>query len=199
MLIGSIGPVGQTDNLEVMVRRIVLTVFALFIFVLLLQPVQASQWGCDVLLCAASDNPSWHGVASCRPPMEKLIDAMKRPGFSWPTCPEGGAGKPGYDRYADCPVGWAPAVSEQDDNHGPSTELSRCSRTVQACTAHVGRSDERTSTEVMGGSLTRVYSGRDGCEYTEYVARPLRNQPYYFDIKTSDDGAFERHYFDLRK
>ena len=31
-------------------------------------PSQASDWGCEVLLCAASSNPSWHDVASCRPP-----------------------------------------------------------------------------------------------------------------------------------
>lgn len=47
--------------------------------------------------------------------------------------------------------------------------------------------------------VTRVYSGRNGCEMTEYVARPLRDQPYYFDISTLQGGSAERHYFDLKK
>lgn len=51
----------------------------------------ASEWGCEVLLCASSSNPSWRGVPACHLPMYRLISAMKRPGFSWPTCPEGGA------------------------------------------------------------------------------------------------------------
>jgi hypothetical protein len=60
----------------------------------------ASEWGCTILLCAASSNPSWHGVAECRPPMQRLISAMRRSGFSWPTCPEGRTGKPGYELIA---------------------------------------------------------------------------------------------------
>lgn len=47
--------------------------------------VEASEWGCEVLLCASSSNPSWRGVPACRPPMYRLISAMKGWGFSWPT------------------------------------------------------------------------------------------------------------------
>ena len=49
---------------------------------------EASEWGCEVLLCASSSNPSWRGVPACHPPMYRLISAMKGWGFSWPTCPE---------------------------------------------------------------------------------------------------------------
>ncbi len=44
-----------------------------------------APWGCQVLLCAASQTPSWHGVPYCVPPMTKLIAAMKLPGFTWPN------------------------------------------------------------------------------------------------------------------
>ncbi|NEJ83261.1 hypothetical protein GR268_43065, partial [Rhizobium leguminosarum] len=64
-----------------------------------------ASWGCQVLLCAASQNPSWHGVPYCVPPMTKLIAAMKEPGFSWPICHEANAGKPGRESYEDCPAG----------------------------------------------------------------------------------------------
>ena len=32
---------------------------------------QASEWGCEVLLCASSSNPSWRGVPACHPPMNR--------------------------------------------------------------------------------------------------------------------------------
>lgn len=51
---------------------------------------QDASWGCQILLCAASKNPSWQGVGYCVPPMQKLISAMKKPGFSWPICEEAG-------------------------------------------------------------------------------------------------------------
>ena len=45
----------------------------------------ASEWGCQVLLCVSG---SWQATPSCHPPMNRLIAAMKLPGFSWPTCPD---------------------------------------------------------------------------------------------------------------
>ncbi|RUM10318.1 hypothetical protein [Rhizobium fabae] len=178
-------------------RQIRAILLALSVFGLPLQAAQGSEWGCEVLLCAASDNPSWHEVESCHPPMERLITAMKRPGFSWPTCPEGGAGKPGYDRYADCPAGWQPVAGDQDYDHGRSGELSRCSRTVRVCNGRTPQSADSDRQENTREGITREFLGRNSCEYREYVARPLRAQPYYFDIK-SEQGGTERHYFDLR-
>jgi hypothetical protein len=61
----------------------------------LIDRAEASEWGCKVLLCASSSNPSWRGVPACHPPMYRLISAMRRPGFSWPTCPRGRNGQTG--------------------------------------------------------------------------------------------------------
>jgi hypothetical protein len=60
--------------------------------------VHASEWGCEVLLCASSSDPSWRGVQACHPPMYRLISAMNGWGFKWPTCLEAGTGEPGYER-----------------------------------------------------------------------------------------------------
>ena len=98
---------------------------------------EASEWGCEVLLCASSSNPSWRGVPACHAPMYRLISAMGNWGFSWPTCPEAGTGKPGYEAY-------------------------------------------------------------DDCQQTVTTARPLREDPYYFDIR-HDDGNVTRHWFSLRR
>jgi len=163
-------------------------------------PGYASEWGCEVLLCAASDNPTWQKVQSCRPPMERLISAMKLPGFSWPTCPEGGAGKPGYDEFDACPSGWLPSAWEQGGDRTQSQKLSACSRVVDQCDGRF-----LSNTGMDGGSVTvdenvtRVYAFAETCRYTEFSARPLRDKPYYFDIHDDNSGAETRHFFSLQK
>lgn len=158
----------------------------------------ASEWGCEVLLCAASSNPSWHGVASCHPPMEKLISAMKEPGFSWPTCPEGGAGSPGYERYAECPAGWTP--TDGDDHLSTFNQgQSRCMRAVNQCRGgqrFLGSSNDGQR-ETQKDGVTRVFSGTNSCSFKEYTARPLRPDPYYFDIKDEKTNQSSRFWFSL--
>lgn len=136
---------------------------------------EASEWGCEVLLCASSSNPSWRGVPACHPPMHRLISAMKGWGFSWPTCPEAGTGKPGYEAYEECPAGWSVSSSNQD--HG-AAQQDICVQIRNTCPSGFG--------------------GRDGCEQTITMPRPLRQDPYYFDI-THDDGEVSRHWFNLRR
>jgi hypothetical protein len=163
---------------------------------------RASEWGCEVLLCAASDNPTWQAVATCRPPMERLIAAMKKPGFSWPTCPEGGAGKPGYDRYADCPSGWTPSAAEVDSDH-VSSDLSRCRRIVSQCGRGATQSREDGVDGRVGNGadneagITRAYSEDDHGSCIETMARPLRDKPYFFDIKGQNRSGSIRQYFSL--
>lgn len=162
---------------------------------------EASEWGCEVLLCAASSNPSWHDVGSCHPPMDRLISAMKQPGFSWPTCPEGGAGEPGHEKYADCPAGWVPTTGDSSDVDHFSRELSRCTRVVNTCrgghwSTNSSGHGQREST--IGG-VTRIYSGNGTCAYVEYTGRPKRSQPYYFDIRDESTGEAGRHWFDLQR
>lgn len=162
--------------------RTLSSIAGLFVLTVVMMPrdATASEWGCEVLLCASSSNPSWRGVAECHPPMERLIEAMSHPGFSWPTCPEGGAGKPGYERYADCPEGWAPA-SDPGADHG-GRELSSCVRR-NAC----------------GGN--RRFTGirdRDTCNEAEYMPRPVRSDPYYFDIRNESDSTSTRYWFRLQ-
>lgn len=89
-------------------------------------PATASEWGCEVLLCASSSNPSWRGVPACHPPMNRLISAMKKPGFDWPICPEGGTREPGYQRYAECPEGYQ--VGSSRDRNGFAREGDLCVR-----------------------------------------------------------------------
>lgn len=158
----------------------------------------ASEWGCEVLLCAASSNPSWRGVASCHPPMEKLISAMKEPGFSWPTCPEGGAGSPGYERYAECPTGWTP--TDGDDHRSTFAQgRSRCMRAVNQCRGgqHFFGSSNRGQRQTTTDGVTRVFSGMNSCSFTEYMARPLRDDPYYFDMRDEQTSQSKRFWFNL--
>ncbi|GAA4135551.1 hypothetical protein ACFFTN_13405 [Aminobacter aganoensis] len=136
---------------------------------------EASEWGCEVLLCASSSNPSWRGVAACHPPMNRLISAMGKWGFSWPTCPEAGTGRPGYEAYDECPAGWSVGSSNQE--HGGSQD-DLCVQVRNSCPSGFG--------------------GRDGCQQNVTKPRPMRDDPYYFDIR-SDDGNVTRHWFNLNR
>lgn len=136
---------------------------------------EASEWGCEVLLCASSSNPAWRGVPACHPPMHRLISAMGKWSFSWPTCPEAGTGKPGYEPHDDCPEGWNVASSKQDRG-GRQDDL--CVQLRNTCPSGFG--------------------GRDGCEEIVTMSRPLREKPYHFDIR-HDDGNVTRHWFNLRR
>lgn len=136
---------------------------------------ESSEWGCEVLLCASSSNPAWRGVPACHPPMYRLISAMKAWGFSWPTCPEAGTGKPGHETYEDCPEGWSVGSSSQDHGGGQN---DLCIQVRNTC--------------------PKGFGGRDGCQETVTMARPIRKDPYYFDIRDVD-GRATRHWFNLRR
>lgn len=140
----------------------------------------ASEWGCEVLLCASSSDPAWRGVPACHPPMNKLIAAMKRPGFSWPTCPEAGTGLPGYEQFEDCPAGWSATTNPNQDRKNSSK--SHCARTVNLC---------------RKGHRMRFGRDGEGCTRTELIARGSRAEPYYFAIKGEADETVSRHWFGL--
>lgn len=151
------------------------TIISAVALVLLSDRAEASEWGCTVLLCASSPNPSWREVPACHPPMHRLISAMKGWGFSWPTCPEAGTGKPGYEAYEECPAGWTVGNSRQDRRTG---QRELCVQVRSTCPPGFG--------------------GRDGCEQTVTMPRALREDPYYFDVR-HDDGSVTRHWFNLRR
>lgn len=109
---------------------------------------------------------------ACHPPMDRLIAAMSSWDFSWPTCPEAGTGNPGYEKYADCPAGWTVGYSEV--GHASRSEPDLCVRP----SGHCGR--------------------RGGCSETVSMARPVREDPYYFDIPAAGAPAI-RHWFNLRR
>lgn len=136
---------------------------------------QAGEWGCEVLLCASSSNPSWRGVPACHQPMNRLISAMGGWGFSWPTCPEAGTGRPGYEAYDECPAGWSIGYSNQDHGGG---QPDLCVQVRNTCPSGFG--------------------GREDCQQTVTMARPARGDPYFFDI-THDDGKITRHWFNLKR
>ncbi len=91
------------------------------------------------------------------------------------TCPEAGTGKPGHEAYDECPAGWS--VGSSNQNRG-GVQADLCVQVRISCPSG--------------------FRGRDGCEQTVTMSRPLREDPYYFDI-TAGDGKVTRHWFNLRK
>ncbi len=152
-----------------------------------------ASWGCQVLLCAASQNPSWHGVGYCVPPMTKLISAMKNPGFSWPICHEANAGRPGHETYGDCPAGTTIGYSAQGAN-GLQGEPDQCIETVNVCQSSGNRD---ASMRGPGTTVRSVYgSGNNSCMQQVATPRPRRADPYFFDIP-NEDGVKQRFWFSL--
>src|SRR5271168_145386 len=83
-------------------------------------PVKAqdASFGCKVLLCALSTNPSWTGVPYCGPVMSQLFSILNS-GGSWPTCNAANVSPVGYNPYAACPAG-STAVSLTSSRSGSS-------------------------------------------------------------------------------
>ena len=142
-----------------------------------------SEWGCEVLLCASSSNPSWRGVPACFPPMNRLMSAMKNPGFKWPVCPEAGTGAPGFEQYAECPEGYQ--VGSRGGRNSFAGEGDLCVKTVDVC---------------QGDAHDLYNSDRQrSCIKTVSISRPLRSEPYFFDIMNDTSGQAERHWFGLNR
>ena len=162
-------------------------------FTLLATPAKSedASWGCQALLCAASQNPSWHGVSYCIPPMTKLISAMKKPGFSWPICHEASAGTPGHEAYEECPAGTTIGYSTRGDNDWKG-EPNQCIKTVNVCQSSGVRDAIKGA---LGSTINRVY--RDsGCVQHISTPRPRRADPYFFDIP-NEQGVKQRFWFNL--
>lgn len=138
-----------------------------------------ADWGCEVLLCAASENPSWHGVPYCIPPMRKLIAAMVMPLFSWPICNAAGTGAPGQEPYDDCPAGFIPTRSSDGSDGRQPSDYDRCFRRI----------DNGPVCHSPRGDIV-------DCGQVEIMDRPQRAKPYYFDIR-QPSGEMRRFWFDL--
>ena len=172
------------------------------------QPTYAedAEWGCQILLCAASQSPSWHGVPYCVPPMKRLITAMSKPHFSWPICHAANSGKPGHQEYEDCPAGMTPAATPNGrDNDGfGGTELSQCIKVVNQCrdrSAFRSQYGDQDANARNGITITPIQDNSDnwtggGCEVKVSQPRPRKADPYYFDIP-DDTGTKNRVWFNL--
>lgn len=152
--------------------------------------LHASAWaddefGCKVLLCAASENPSWRGVPYCVPVMAKLYSMMKAWSFTWPVCLTAGTGGPGYEPYDDCPQGWQANVIDAGSSSG-ALYIG-----VHGSGQHVCQRYTQSFFGCNDGNKGSVISGNASCLQT--IPRPLRAEPYYFDIP-----EHKRVYFNVR-
>jgi hypothetical protein len=151
-----------------MVRTLVST--ALIATALLASPARAEdEFGCKVLLCAAAENPSWRGIPYCVPVMAKLYSMMNAWSFSWPICSSAGTGAPGYDPYLPCPAGFTPR-SNDDGNRGSAMQTGHGN---QMCVGMGKCSDG-------GRDNNSAFGHSNSCQVS--IPRPVRSDPYYFDI-----------------
>jgi len=158
---------------------------------------QDASFGCKILLCVASQNPSWQGVSYCVPPVLKLLAIRKvHPGY-WPSCPEAGTGKPGYIEYEDCPAGTSPTIINRESGHGGNMRgTPACAKPVQTACSKLYNRDHRVGNSNYPENAGSYRVG-GGCTTTEIIARPRRKDPYYFDIRDEESGSITRVYFNL--
>ncbi|MGX5806238.1 hypothetical protein ACWGS9_34480 [Bradyrhizobium sp. Arg314] len=167
----------------------------------------ASEWGCQVLLCLSGD---WQGTPSCHPPIDRLIDAMGLPGFSWPTCPQANSSGARYDPYEACPQGWtpyAPATDRPGQGQGGMCRIA-AGNLGQLGSSGVQRGEadgNPTGTIQLGGrtvpvQLSYVPSGAHNDRTTTYydIQRPRRAKPYYIDYDDAN-GLRQRSWFNLSR
>ncbi|MGN7882541.1 hypothetical protein [Ensifer sp. 22460] len=187
-------------------RRLLYAVTGLAAFAFLPSGAKAqdAEFGCRILLCAASQNPSWQGVPYCVPPMKKLIRDMAKPGFSWPICHEAKAGKPGHEQYEECPAGSSVGYSESG-REGANRTPNKCVQIVDRCEnrgdfqARYGDADANDRANIK---VRTLHNGRgnlsdSGCKVQITMPRPQRSNPYFFDIPNDKDDK-ERFWFNLR-
>lgn len=140
-----------------------------------------ASFGCQVLLCAASSNPSWSGVPYCVPVMHRLFDLLAA-GHSWPTCPEGHASAPGYQPLEDCPQGTAPATRQETDS-GSHNSVGQYGIEY--------RQDDNGAYCAPPNELNSLHwSGPDRA-----TIRQKRVDPYFVDISTANGTS--RFWFSL--
>jgi hypothetical protein len=145
--------------------------YALVLIAGMLMPLpaaaQEASVGCQVLLCASSRNPSWKGVPFWVPVMQRLFRDLRR-GGSWPSCPEGVVGRPGYEPFKACPANAVPASQGRADDGGlrlgdPSGDL---------CAVRI--KPPRSCWVTQGDCQARY----------ELSPRPRRAEPWFVDIGT---------------
>jgi len=163
---------------------------------------EEASWGCQILLCAASQSPSWHGVPYCVPPMTKLIKAMAKPKFKWPICQEAETGKPGFEPFEACPDGMT-AVSSSDGGLSFGFDnKDQCTKTVNQCLnraafrTQYGDSRENDRNGITIKKLEQGGKNSNECMVQVTQPRPRRADPYYFDIP-NDQGVKQRNWFNL--
>ncbi|MER9712808.1 hypothetical protein NKJ13_21440 [Mesorhizobium sp. M0174] len=172
---------------------------------------QASEWGCQVLLCLSGD---WQGTPSCHPPIYKLIAAMEAPGFNWPTCPQANSSAAKFEKYEDCPSGWQ-AVGTNSDRPGMEQERNICRIASDRLSLPVvvknsglggnrGDGSRQVQIEIDGKvvAATIQTAGNDrghsfGNGPTYYtIPRPMRGKPWFIEYDEAN-GVRQKSWFNL--
>ena len=133
---------------------------------------QDASFGCKVLLCALSSNPSWTGVPYCGPVMSQLFSILNN-GGSWPTCDAANVSPVGYNPYAACPPG-STAVSLTNSRSGSSYVADSAGN---SCGAPIA------TPSGMSGGCQNVSD--TGSQCLAISTRPANPTPYFVDITTA--------------
>ncbi|MEP7453347.1 hypothetical protein [Phyllobacterium sp. SB3] len=144
---------------------------------------QASDWGCQVILCLSNPGgPTQYG--QCRPPIQKLWRELAR-GHAFPTCSGVGfqSSRPGYEPYY-CETAYR-LKSDYDRRGRKATCVSTALLPVRSEVC-----SDRSDPTIDGRPVLSPHWRRQGNRY-QCVGYPtkrpnVRSQPHYVDV--SIDG-----------
>lgn len=146
------------------------------------KPAQASDWGCEVLLCLSNPGSPTE-YAECVPPITKLYSHLAK-GGSFPTCSGVGfsASKPRYEPY-ECESGFNLVRVR---NEASETVKATCQATAfTELKSHACLHDK----DMPSMGKWEVVDGKRLCGYYEQKAPSIREKPNYVDVTIDGSGT----------
>ncbi|WP_082562756.1 MULTISPECIES: hypothetical protein [unclassified Rhizobium] len=154
--------------------------------------VQASDWGCQVVLCLSNPGSPTQ-FAQCRPPIQKLWRALAK-GHSFPACSGVGfrSTRPGYEPYY-CNTGYR-LLSDYGSHDRQVTCVSASPQHVNHAFCSSGRDSYDSGTNSVHSPHWQWRGGHVRCMAYSTALPNVRSQPHYVDV-TIDGSATQRVWY----
>ncbi|WP_349436779.1 hypothetical protein [Pararhizobium sp. A13] len=148
---------------------------------------QASDWGCQVILCLSNPGSPTQ-FAECRPPIQKLWRELAK-GHSFPTCSgvDFHSLRPGYEPYY-CATGYR-LVGDYRPRWREATCVSTSLQRVSSAFCSNSRDGYNSNIGSVQSPRWQREGGRLQCMGYS-TARPIkRSQPHYVDVTIDGSGT----------
>ncbi|WP_354199845.1 hypothetical protein [Aquamicrobium terrae] len=148
---------------------------------------QASEWGCQVILCLSNPGGPVQ-YAECRQPIRKLWHHLAK-GRPFPTCSDVGfrSSRPGYAPYY-CNDDYTLIGTSRPRGHD-ATCLSETARPVDSQFCESGSESNWNERHSVASPRWQREGGGFQCMAYVFVRPSIRQQPHYIDVTIEGVGA----------